>query len=495
MNRMKKHILLGGMLLCAAAFTSCSEDFDDWASPQTNAQGNAEPAYGITVSAGSQANVVMDNATEDVEIAVVTADQAEVSKLVLKTLKVNGADLPYVFDEETNSIKVKSLQLDSVVEATTFDRSATPHPVTVKTEWAAVLTTGEAVPVERETTISLTPYSATPAIDPMGFALVGQFQGWNPSNPIWMTEVEPGVYQAVVTTTDEGDNWYKFYYGSAFSEPSFRWDEVALGCAVNGDASSPNLLVWGDDPRYGKFETPVISGAGQWLITLDMNKLYFKYEPKETKYYVVGVPNGWSTENMTCLFYALGGNKYSYTTYWPNQWSLKIWDQDHFGDWGVVYGAAADGATDATGALVNANAGAFGADAGGAWATLTINMGSKEYEWTIIDAPTTEYNAISLIGGFNGWSDEGEIELTQLENAPHNWYVRATINEDTELKFRANHDWSTNWGSDKSAAISEDKYYVTPGGDNIIVPAGTYDFFLNDITGNWSIVAQEGALR
>lgn len=250
------------------------------------------------------------------------------------------------------------------------------------------------------------------------------------------------------------------------------------------------MLVWKDDPRFGKFETPVISGAGQWLVTLDMNKFCFKYEPKETKYYVVGVPNGWSTENKTCLMYALGANKFSYTTSWNSQWSMKFWSEEHFGDWNAAFGGE-NGSTAATGSLI------FGGDADGCgaigpsesqvWAVFTADMGSRTYEWTIIDAPTAEYNAISVIGGFNEWKDEGEIELTQLESAPHNWYARATIAEDTELKFRANHNWDVNWGGDGSAAISEDKYYVTPGGDNIIVPAGTYDFFLNDITGNWSI--------
>lgn len=485
---MKKNILLGGMLLCAAAFTSCNEDFKDWADPQSNAQGDPDAAYGITVAPGSQANVVMDNATEMSQIIAVSADQPEVSFIVLKDVTISGEKLPYTF--ENNIISVKSEQLDSLVEAVTLDRSATPHAVTVKAEWSAVLATGEAVPFESETEISVTPYSNTPEIDPKGYAMLGQWQGWDPSNPTWMTEVEPGVYQALVTTTDAGDNWYKFYMGSGFDAASFPWDDVALGCAENGDATSPNLLVWKDDPRFGKFETPVISGAGQWLVTLDMNKFCFKYEPKETKYYVVGVPNGWSTENKTCLMYALGANKFSYTTSWNSQWSMKFWSEEHFGDWNAAFGGE-NGSTAATGSLI------FGGDADGCgaigpsesqvWAVFTADMGSRTYEWTIIDAPTAEYNAISVIGGFNEWKDEGEIELTQLESAPHNWYARATIAQDTELKFRANHNWDVNWGGDGSAAIDEEKYYVTPGGENIKVPEGTYDFYLNDITGNWSI--------
>lgn len=491
---MKKNILLGGMLLCAAAFTSCNEDFKDWADPQSNAQGSSSETYGITVAPGSQSNVVMDNATEMSEIIAVTASQEEVSSIILKDVTIGGQKLPYTYDN--GIISVKSEQLDSLVEAVTLDRSATPHAVTVKTEWSAVLATGEAVPVESETEITLTPYSNTPKIDPKGYVMMGDWQGWNRSNPTWMEEVEPGVYQTIVSTTSDGDSWYKFYSATPFTESTEPdWgllDAVALGSPKNGDNTSPNLLAWADDPRYGKLETPVITGAGQWLVTLDMNKLSYKVEPKETRYYVVGGPQGWSTEDRTCMFYALGANKYTYTTKWTNQWSLKIWDQDHFGDWGACWGSVVDGSVDATGTLINSNSQAFGPAETGGWYTLVIDMGAKSYEWIAIDEPTT-YEAISVIGGFNEWKDEGEIELTQLEGAPHNWYARATIAEDTELKFRANHNWDVNWGSDKSAAINEEKYYVTPGGDNIVVPAGTYDFFLNDITGNWSIawVAEE----
>ena len=484
MNRMKKHILFGGMLLCAVAFTGCNEDFSDWASPQSNAQGEATAAYGLTVSAGSQANVVMDNAPEMVEIAKATAAQAEVASFVLKEVSINGANLPYKL--ENGSILVNAAQLDSLVEATTLDRSSTPHAVTVKTEWAAKLATGEAVPVEAETSATLTPSSKTPEIDAKGYALLGEWQGWNASNPTWMTEIEPGVYQATVVTTVQ-DNWFKFYKGSGFDDANFTWDAVALGCAENGDVKSPNLLCWTDDPRYGGFQTPVLSGIGEYVITLDMNKLYYKYEPKETKYYVVGTPNGWSDQDKTCLMYALGGNQYSYTTKWTNQWSLKFWSEDNFGNWNACYGGV-NGSTAATGSLIFGGdadgCGAIGPSESGGWYTFVVNMGTKTYEWIPVNEPAT-YESVSLIGGFNDWG--ADVDMNELEKAPHNWYVRYTLDADTELKFRANHGWDTNWGSDKSASINEEKYYVTPGGENIIVPAGTYDFFLNDITGNWSI--------
>ena len=98
MNRMKKQILFGGMLLCAAAFTSCTEDFKDWASPQSNEQGEDAAAYGLTISAGSQANVVMDNAAETVQIVAATVSQPEVTGFALKSVTIGGEKLPYTYE-------------------------------------------------------------------------------------------------------------------------------------------------------------------------------------------------------------------------------------------------------------------------------------------------------------------------------------------------------------------------------------------------------------
>lgn len=488
MNRMKKHILFGGMLLCAAAFTACSEDFTNWADPQSNAQGESEAAYSVNFGAGSQANVVMDKASETVQLVSLSAGNENVTGFKLKSVTVNGVSINAELDG--NNVVVNSAKLDSIIELKSFDRSATAHAIEVKTEAAAKLASGEYVPVEGTSKATLTPYSNVPEIDAEGYAMLGQWQGWNPSDPTWMAEVEPGVFQAIVTTTDDGDNWFKFYKGSGFEDANFSWDAVALGCAVNGDSSSPNLLCWEGDPRFGGFQTPVISGAATWVVTLDMNKLYYKYELLESVYYVVGTPNGWSDSQKTCAFYPLGNNAYSYTTNWANQWSLKIWDIDDFGNWDACWGGV-NGSTDAIAPLVNKDAGAFGPSENGGWYTLTIDMNAQTYTWAAIDAPTTEYANITLIGGFNSWSPDGEIELSQVSTSPHNWYVlQASFASDTELKFRANHDWGVNWGT----GINVGDTYGGTGvnnGDNIKVPAGTYDVYFNDITGQFAFVAKE----
>lgn len=469
--------------MAGISLASCNEDFEDWASPQSNPQNEMAAAYGVNVSGSSQSNVVMsESIPEKVQLMSLVAENDDITDIVVKSFTVNGASITYEFAD--NAISVSSVTLDSLVEAITLDRSATAHPLEMDVDFAAVLNTGEAVALSGTATGSLTPYANTPLIDSKGYALLGQWQGWDTSNPDWMTEVESGVYQATVTTTDDS-NWFKFYEGSGFDAADFGWDAVALGCAVNGDESSPNLLVWNGDPRFESLQTPVIPGAGSWLITLDMNKFYYKFEPVETYYYVVGDANGWSDSDKSCMFYAHGGNVYSYATNWTNQWSLKIWDENNFGNWDAAYGALDNGSTEASGTLTNSDAGAFGPNENGGYYILTIDMGNKIYSWEPV-TPAADYTSVSIIGDFNGWG--GDIDMEQLATAPHNWYVRATIPSDGGLKFRADHGWTTSWGTSESGTIG-DIYYLAPGDGNIDVPAGTYDFYLNDITGRWNIVA------
>ena len=72
----------------------------------------------------------------------------------------------------------------------------------------------------------------------------------------------------------------------------------------------------------------------------------------------------------------------------------------------------------------------------------------------------------------------------------HNWYAELTLTSDTELKFRANHAWDVSWGTTKGTAVDSKLYYGETGSENITVPAGSYKCYLNDITGQWSIVAK-----
>lgn len=208
-------------------------------------------------------------------------------------------------------------------------------------------------------------------------------------------------------------------------------------------------------------------------------------DPGYENFYLVGTPNGWN--NNTKGTYMIPSEKgvYSFTTYYTGAWDLKFIAEDNLGSWDVLWGGI-DGDKSPSGTLFEENAGAIASPEAGYY-TFTANMNTSTYTWTLIDnqAPA-EYSSMGVIGGFNGWG--GDVEMEQA--APHFWYVEYTITEDTELKFRANGGWDVNWGT--GITISDDQFYgvAVGGGDNIKVPAGTYAFYLNDITGEFAILAQ-----
>ena len=75
------------------------------------------------------------------------------------------------------------------------------------------------------------------------------------------------------------------------------------------------------------------------------------------------------------------------------------------------------------------------------------------------------------------------------EVIPHNWHTVFTLGSATDLKFRANHDWSVNWGD--GGDINKKEYGKgSILGGNINCPAGTYDVFFNDITGEYLFVVK-----
>ena len=481
--------------MAAFGLAGCNGDYDDWASPQTYGPEEAAAKYGVTFSNGPEATTVMPDGDGIIQLVEIKTSNSGVAGYTLKSLTVNGESIEGTVSD--GYITVDAAALTKLIEKQNGSRAAVARPLEVKSQVSINLENGDAVTAEGATTTgSLTP-APTPAIDSKGYFLLGNFVnvGWNLPTPLWMEDNGQGTFTAKVTTANAGINYFQFFEGSHYDNAN--WDEVNLGqmgCAKNGDTTSSNLLVYQGDPVYTeKVESIGIEGQGTFNITLDMKNLTYTITRAESKYYIVGNLQGWSQTDMSCMLYAQGGNVYSYTTRWQGAWDLKIWEGKDFGNWSVAFGTAVDGATDMSGSLINKDAQSFAAPSKNEFWTLTVDMNSQSYSWKKLDNQTpATYAAVSIIGDFNGWATDNssEIDMTQRPNAPHNWYVRAKIDKSGGLKFRANHDWTTSWGSAKDYAVG-DVYYGPAGTENITVPAGTYDFYLNDITGLWNIVAAD----
>lgn len=212
------------------------------------------------------------------------------------------------------------------------------------------------------------------------------------------------------------------------------------------------------------------------------------------EYFLVGDVTSWATNADKCMLYPQGDKKYAYTTDFTKEdngtksaGSLKIWLGVDLGNWDNCYGAETDGDNAASGKLVSANAGAIACPETDAFYKLEVDFETNEYAWTkLADQSPTEYNRISLIGEYNSWDESGsEKDLTEV--TPHNWYIGGfEPGKDGALKLRAEHAWTVSWGATADNVTIADKNYLTltaTDGKNITVPAGKYNVFFNDITG------------
>ena len=448
---MKKTLLYSLAAMASLALASCAGDYDDWANPQANEQEASAAKYGVTFANGSEAEGSMADEDGIINLVTVNSTDANVSGFTLKDLKVNGVAVNGTMIGD--SVQVSASELEKLVCEQNKSRASVARDLKVETQVSINLASGDAVSITNkgETTGKFTP-TATPQLDKKGYYMLGQVNGneWDAKSPVWMNKISDGVYQLKVTTTAD-KNWFKFYAGSNFV--SEDWDSInkgALGCKENGSEDTFGYILY-DGDSWGKLQTPVIPGAGTWIVTLDMNNL--TYTVGKPVLYMAGEANGWATND-----YLAGEDGVHFTGYmYLNQNGFKFCTQP---EWkGTNYGADFNTAPDAANITMTEAAGYYKVD---------VDLESKSYVLTPI-------TTIGIIGSAspNGW--DSDVDMTYV---PYNaetkelgyWEAKDITLASGEIKFRANDDWAINWGGDTNA--------LTQGGDNISVEAGTYDIKL-----------------
>ena len=268
---MKKNQILAGIFLAGITLGACTEDYTDWADPQSNSPEEAAAKYEISFAAGSDAVVDMDKfystieaeeqKTDSVEIAVLSSSNSEVASIKMNSININGVTINAAF-KEGNIVKVNTLELDSVVRDAFFSRAHVERVLNVNMNVAVKLKNGEAVNTSGTSQAKLTPIT-TPEISADGYMLLGDLvesNGWDVENPVIMKPVEgkEGIFQATVETKNESSNYFKLYEAYDIAA---GWDGAnagQIGCRVNGDDKTENFAVWTGDVY--KVETPSLLG-------------------------------------------------------------------------------------------------------------------------------------------------------------------------------------------------------------------------------------------
>ena len=446
---MKKTFLYSLAVLASVALASCNGDYDDWAQPQHNPQEASAAKYGITFTAGPEAECNMPDEDGVINLVTVNSTDANVTGYTVKDLKVNGEAIKG--EAVGNNIQVNATELEKILCKQNKTRASVASNIKVESKVSVNLASGDAVAINTvgETTGKITT-SPTPAIDENGYYMLGEVNGnnWDATKPVKMTKMSDGVYQLKVTT-EKDKNYFKFYEGSKWDE-SGDWKVIntgAMGCEKDGCEDASGTIYYTGD-KWGTPQSMVIPGAGTWIVTLDMNNL--TYTVGKPILYMAGDANGWKQIDVLNSEDGVNFKGYMYL----NQNGFKFcsqpnWDGTNYG--GAFFGESEDNI------MMTQEAGFYQVD---------VDLSAKTYTLT----PFT----IGIIGSATpkGWDGDTEMTYNPEERC---WELKDVTLTDGEMKFRHTNDWNLNWGGPLDALVHD--------GDNIAVAAGTYDIKLEV---NWA---------
>lgn len=414
---MKKIFQYSFAALAGLVLASCNGNYDDWASPQSYGQDDPAAAYGVSASPNS---VTMPVEDDEVTLLSFSATSEDVVGYSIRELSINQLSIPYTVKD--NNVIVSASDLEDLTVSSFASRASVARALNVEVEYGAKLKNGDAVAGKASVTSSLTPRKI-PAVDSKGYYLLGSFAenggGWDLTAPVWMTDNGDGTFSAIVNTTGDGDNWYKFYQGSHYSDSD--WDEVNLGqmgCKDNGDPASFGLIVWSGD-KFG-VQTPVIQGKGQFKVTIDMVNMTYKVTRQAVNYYIVGGPNDWaaSAASKELKFNQANIEVPVYTIVFPAATEGDTWfaiGDDKACDaianenkWDLLYGTTSgNGNQGASGTLTRrtnlSDDGSFKVEAGAKFIKVTLDMENMTYTCAPLNFGEYIYEA----GTNNDW---GAIE-------------------------------------------------------------------------------------
>ena len=442
---MKKTFLYSLAVLASLTLASCNGDYDDWAQPQHNPQEASAAKYGITFTAGPEAECNMPDEDGVINLVTVNSTDANVTGYTLKDLKVNGEAIKG--EISGNSIQVDATELEKILCNENKTRASVASNIKVESKVTVNLASGDAVAINTvgKTTGKITT-SPTPAIDENGYYMLGEVNGngWNQTKPVWMNKVSDGVYQLKVTT-EKDKNYFKFYEGSKW-DATGNWDVInkgVMGCEKDGSEDASGTIYYTGD-SWGTPQTMVIAGKGTWIVTLDMNNL--SYSVGKPILYMAGDANGWKQ-----IDYLSSEDGVHFTGYmYLNQNGFKFCTQK---DWdGTNYGGAFFGESEDN-IMMTQEAGFYQVD---------VDLSAKTYTLT----PFT----IGIIGNATptGWAGDTNMTYNPEERC---WELKDVTLTDGEMKFRHTNDWSLSWGGELDNL-------TTQNGPNIVVVAGTYDIKL-----------------
>ena len=454
---MIKKILLGMTLLMS--MVSCTEDYTDWANPQSNPEEEA-----VAFGNGSVAPVDVIN------LADVTGDKVKVASIVAPTssdaaytpnYKINFDGQSFDIDADGN---MATAELTSyIVEK--YGKRPTERDIDATLD-AWVSNGSTAVKMATSETFQVKAIPEAPFIDE-GYYLVGdmftteEVNGWTKEVAKAFKHSEKDVYEDPIFTvsfeTTKADQYWKIIPKKNIDSDDL-WAAGVVGPKVDGDDSMTGLLTNGD-AKAGK-----IAKAGKYKLTINM--MDYSYTLEEVNYdpfiYFCGATDGWTNAEQKLAL--VDDAKGVYTGYLycadPNGWGNQFKFQRVAGSWDNEINS---GAFSTFSGAATSEGGNIGVNAGEGVYYFDVNLG----EGTIT---ATKVETMGIMGGFNNWAGDAPMKWN-----PEEYCFEATFEAPNAgvtadgWKFRVNGGWDINLGG----SINN----LTAGGDNITVAGKTVKLY------------------
>ena len=465
---MKKLSLYISIALAGLFMGSCSEDFKDWADPQTNPQEDAITIPGFTATAA-----------QAIDFASVTTDS-------VNTFSLSSAALPEGFTLGNARIELTPQGVENATKTTvntsldgkgavadlaSVVESAYGKRPTARTFDAQVyvnaIKEGQAVLIDAGK-INLVMTPKAPFID-AAYYLVGDMfttddvNGWNPiSDKQKFKHSDKDVYEDPIFTitfeTTKADQYWKII--PKVNVDAGNTDAEAAGVVgpkVDGEDSMTGSLTNGD-AKAGK-----IAKAGKYKLTLNMMDYTYTFE--EVKYdpfiYFIGATDGWKSSDQKLALVDEAKGVYTGFVYLadPNNAGYEFKFQRKAGDWDRAI-AASDFVTFKESAIGAAN-GNLGVKDGEGVYYMDVNLSEGTIE-------ATKVETMGLIGKFQEWDETNDVPMTWNAEEYCFEVTNAGVTADG-WKFRMNKKWDVNLGGSLNN--------LTAGGSDIKVAGNTVKLY------------------
>ena len=441
------------------SMVSCTEDYTDWANPQSNPDKEEAVSFG-------DGSVTPEGV---INLADVTGDKVKVASIVAPTstkdtyapfFKINFDGQSFDIDADGNMAKA---DLVNYITNTYGKRPIERDMDATLEAWQSNGSTAAKVKMTTSENFQVKAIPEAPFID-NGYYLVGDMfttddvNGWTKGVAKAFNHSEKDVYDDPIFTvsfeTTKADQYWKIIPKKNIDADDL-WAPGVVGPKVDGDDSMTGALTNGE-AKAGK-----IAKAGKYKLTINM--MDYSYTIEEVNYdpfiYFIGSTDGWKSNDQKLALVDDAKGVYTGYVYLadPNAAGFEFKFQRAPGNWDTAIGAGTF--VSFAGAAIGVDNGNLGVNAGEGVYYMDVNLS----EGTIT---ATKIETMGMIGGFNNW--DGDAVMTW--NAEEYCFEATNVGVTADgWKFRVNGKWAINLGG----SINN----LTAGGDNITVAGKTVKLY------------------